>query len=76
MWGTGCTITDCEVGIEILEGVRADLRHNNISFCGCGIVMDGIGRISDNVMWGNGCHMQGAALEGSEQVSLNVERCL
>ncbi|KAK9816385.1 hypothetical protein WJX74_001851 [Apatococcus lobatus] len=58
----GCTISDCEVGIEILEGVRADLRHNNISFTGCGILMDGIGRISDNVLWGNACHMQGAAL--------------
>lgn len=48
-----CTLTNCQVGLNVHEGVCVVLRNNDISFNEVGLIFDGYGIIQDNKMWGN-----------------------
>ena len=48
-----CTLTNCQVGLNVHEGVCVVLKNNDISFNEVGLIFDGYGIIQDNKMWGN-----------------------
>jgi hypothetical protein len=49
----GCTVTNCQVALNVLEGVNVIVRNNDLSFNEVAMVFDGHGVIQDNIFWGN-----------------------
>ena len=50
---SGCTVTNCAIGLHIDEDATATIAHNDLSFNQIAVVMHGRGVIRDNVIWGN-----------------------
>ena len=48
-----CTLTNCQVGLNVHEGICVVLKNNDISFNEVGLIFDGYGIIQENKMWGN-----------------------
>jgi hypothetical protein len=46
-------VTNCQVALNVLEGVEVVVKNNEFSFNEVALVFDGHGIIEDNKFWGN-----------------------